>query len=152
MQLPEKFELDYIGQDGEKHRPIMVHRVVFGSIERFIGILIEHYAGAFPTWLAPVQAKILPISESHIEYCRKLKIELEVNGIRCEIDERNEKIGYKIREGQLQKVPYMLIVGDKEKENNTVGVRSRKCGDIGQMEVQKFINKILEESKEFTKQ
>lgn len=151
FQMPERFDLTYIGQDGEKHRPVMLHRVVFGSIERFIGILIEHYAGAFPVWLAPVQVKILPISDSHIEYSMNLKKKFEEAGIRVEIDERQEKIGYKIREAQLQKVPYMVIIGNKEVEANLVGVRSRKDGDIGQMEVDKFIEKIKEEEENFTK-
>ena len=146
FQMPEKFELEYIGSDGEKHRPVMLHRVIFGSIERFIGILIEHYAGAFPTWLAPVQAKILPIAEAHIEYCNNLKDKLEKNGIRVEIDYSEEKIGYKIRQAQLEKVPYMLIIGDKEVKSNSVGLRSRTEGDLGQMDVEKFIEKIQQES------
>ena len=142
FQMPEKFDLVYIGADGEKHRPVMLHRVIFGSIERFIGILIEHYAGAFPTWLAPVQVKVLSIAETHIEYAKKLEEEFKKNGIRVEIDDRPEKIGYKIREAQLQKVPYMVVVGDKEVEAGTVGVRSRKDGDIGQMKIEDFINKL----------
>ena len=142
FQMPEKFDLVYIGADGEKHRPVMLHRVIFGSIERFIGILIEHYAGAFPTWLAPVQVKVLSIAEPHIEYAKKLEEEFKKNGIRVEIDDRPEKIGYKIREAQLQKVPYMVVVGDKEVEAGTVGVRSRKDGDIGQMKIEDFINKL----------
>ena len=146
FQMPEKFELEYIGSDGEKHRPVMLHRVIFGSIERFIGILIEHYAGAFPTWLAPVQAKILPIAEAHIDYCNKLKDKLEQNGIRVEIDYSEEKIGYKIRQAQLEKVPYMLVIGDKEVNSNSVGLRSRTDGDLGQMDVEKFIEKIQQES------
>ena len=148
--MPERFDLTYIGEDGEKHRPVMLHRVIFGSIERFIGILIEHYAGAFPTWLSPVQVKILPIADSHNEYAQKIQRELEDNGIRVEVDERQEKIGYKIREAQLQKVPYMLVVGDKEKELNAVGVRSRKDGDIGQMKLTEFMDKIKEEIKNFS--
>lgn len=150
FQMPERFDLTYIGEDGEKHRPVMLHRVIFGSIERFIGILIEHYAGAFPTWLSPVQVKILPIADSHNEYAQKIQRELEDNGIRVEVDERQEKIGYKIREAQLQKVPYMLVVGDKEKELNAVGVRSRKDGDIGQMKLTEFMDKIKEEIKNFS--
>ena len=142
FQMPEKFDLVYIGADGEKHRPVMLHRVIFGSIERFIGILIEHYAGAFPTWLAPVQVKIMSIAEPHVEYAKKLEEEFRKNGIRVEIDDRPEKIGYKIREAQLQKVPYMVVVGDKEMEAGTVGVRSRKDGDIGQMKIEDFINKL----------
>ena len=149
FQMPERFDLTYIGEDGEKHRPVMLHRVVFGSIERFIGILIEHYAGAFPTWLAPVQVKLLPIADSHKQYAEKLKAELEKNGIRVELDDRQEKIGYKIREAQLQKIPYMLILGDKEVEANAVGVRSRKDGDIGQMKLQDFIEKVQKEVENF---
>lgn len=142
FQMPEKFELEYIGSDGEKHRPVMLHRVVFGSIERFIGILIEHYAGAFPTWLAPIQVKILPISENHLEYANVVRDNLFAKGIRVEVDERSEKIGYKIREAQLQKIPYMLILGEKEIENKKVGVRSRKDGDIGQMDLSEFMDKV----------
>ena len=149
--MPERFDLTYIGEDGEKHRPVMLHRVIFGSIEIFIGILIEHFAGAFPTWLAPVQVRILPIADSHKEYAEKLKKEFEENEIRVEIDEREEKIGYKIREAQLQKIPYMLIIGDKEVEANAVGVRSRKDGDIGAMKVADFIAKIKEEERTFAK-
>ena len=145
FQMPERFDLNYIGEDGEKHRPVMLHRVIFGSIERFIGILIEHFAGAFPLWLAPVQIKILPIADAHVEYSNKVKAELEANGIRVEIDDRNEKIGYKIREAQLQKIPYMLIIGEKEVEANAVGVRSRKDGDIGQMKLDEFISKAKNE-------
>ena len=145
FQMPERFDLTYIGEDGEKHRPVMLHRVIFGSIERFIGVLIENYAGAFPTWLAPVQVKILSITDAHIDYANDVKEKLENAGIRVEVDDRNEKIGYKIREAQLQKIPYMLVVGEKEKEARTVGVRSRKAGDIGQMPVDEFISKIQEE-------
>jgi len=148
FQMPERFDLTYIGEDGEKHRPVMLHRVIFGSIERFIGILIEHYAGAFPAWLAPVQVKILPIADSHIEYANKVAKELDQNNIRVEIDDRQEKIGYKIREAQLQKVPYMLVVGDKEVANNAVGVRSRKDGDIGQINLKDFIEKLEKEIEE----
>ncbi len=150
FQMPERFDLTYIGEDGEKHRPVMLHRVIFGSIERFIGILIEHYAGAFPTWLAPVQVRILPISDSQKEYAEKIKRELELAGIRVELDERQEKIGYKIREAQLQKIPYMLILGDKEIEANAVGVRSRKDGDIGQMRLAEFMEKIKKEVESYT--
>lgn len=150
FQMPERFDLTYIGEDGEKHRPVMLHRVIFGSIERFIGILIEHYAGAFPTWLAPVQVRILPISDSQREYAEKIKRELELAGIRVELDERQEKIGYKIREAQLQKIPYMLILGDKEIEANAVGVRSRKDGDIGQMQLAEFMERIKKEVENYT--
>lgn len=151
FQMPERFDLHYIGEDGEKHRPVMLHRVIFGSIERFIGILIEHFAGAFPTWLAPVQVKILPIAESHLEYTNQLKKQLLEEGIRVEVDERNEKIGYKIREAQLQKIPYMLVIGDKEVEANKVGVRSRKEGDQGAISITDFINKIKTEIENFVK-
>lgn len=145
FQMPERFDLNYIGEDGEKHRPVMLHRVIFGSIERFIGILIEHFAGAFPLWLAPVQIKILPIADAHIEYSKEVKEILETNGIRVEIDDRNEKIGYKIREAQLQKIPYMLIIGEKEIETKSIGVRSRKDRDIGQMKLENFIAKAKNE-------
>lgn len=149
FQLPERFDLTYIGEDGEKHRPVMLHRVIFGSIERFIGILIEHFAGAFPVWLSPVQVKILPIADAHVEYAEKVKKELEKIDVRVEIDDRNEKIGYKIREAQLGKIPYMLVVGDKEKEADTVGVRSRENGDIGAMPIDAFVDKIKHEIENF---
>ena len=148
FQMPERFDLTYVGEDGEKHRPVMLHRVIFGSIERFIGILIEHYAGAFPVWLSPVQVKILPISEKQHNYAKKLEKEMKEKGLRVELDDRSEKIGYKIREAQLEKVPYMVIVGQKEEEENMLSVRSRKDGDIGSMKTNKFIEKILEEDKE----
>ena len=151
FQMPERFDLTYIGEDGEKHRPVMLHRVIFGSIERFIGVLIENYAGAFPTWLAPVQVELLPISDSHVDYANEVKVKLEDVGIRVELDDRNEKIGYKIREAQLQKIPYMLVLGDKEKEAGTVGVRSRKDGDIGAMALDEFIAKVVEEIDTFAK-
>ena len=149
FQLPERFDLTYIGEDGEKHRPVMLHRVIFGSIERFIGILIEHFAGAFPVWLSPVQVKILPIADAHVEYAEKVKKELEKIDVRVEIDDRNEKIGYKIREAQLGKIPYMLVVGDKEREADTVGVRSRENGDIGAMPIDAFVDKIKHEIENF---
>ncbi|MSR93147.1 threonine--tRNA ligase [Clostridiaceae bacterium 68-1-5] len=145
MQLPQRFELEYTGADGEKHRPIMIHRVAFGSIERFIGILTEHFAGAFPTWLAPVQVRVLPISEKYVEYGRSVLEQLNRAGIRGEIDERAEKIGYKIRETQMNKVPYMLVVGAKEEEEGLVAVRSRFAGDEGQRSTEAFISGILEE-------
>jgi len=148
FQLPERFELNYIGADGEKHRPVMVHRVVFGSLERFMGMLIEHYAGAFPAWLAPVQVKIMNITDRQQEYVEKVAEELKKNGIRAEIDLRNEKIGYKIREAQLQKVPYMLVLGDKEMAEGKVAVRSRKDGDLGAMSTEEFIAKLVTEIKE----
>ena len=141
FQLPMRFEAEYIGADGERHRPIMIHRVVFGSIERFIGILIEHYAGKFPLWLAPVQVKVLPISDKHIDYAKKVTEILKNASIRCEADLRAEKIGYKIRSAQLEKVPYMLIVGQKEEENGTVSVRSREEGDLGEEILKQFIDK-----------
>ncbi|AEE90856.1 threonyl-tRNA synthetase [Tepidanaerobacter acetatoxydans Re1] len=143
FQMPERFDLSYIGADGEKHRPVMIHRVIFGSIERFIGILIEHYAGAFPVWLAPVQARVLPISEKHMDYAYKVKKQLEEAGIRVEVDERNEKIGYKVRDAQMKKIPYMLIVGDKEANENTVSVRTREKGDVGQKPIETFIDEVL---------
>lgn len=145
FQLPQRFELEYTGADGEKHRPIMIHRVAFGSIERFIGILIEHFAGAFPTWLAPVQVKVLPISDKHLEYGQKVLDTLNAAGIRAEIDTRAEKIGYKIREAQMQKIPYMLVVGAKEEEENLVSVRSRFAGDEGQKSLDEFVASVTEE-------
>lgn len=151
FQLPQRFNLSYIDKEGNKKTPIMVHRAIFGSFDRFIGILTEHFAGAFPVWLAPVQIKILPIADKHKEYSKQLLNKLEEQGLRVELDDREEKIGYKIREAQLQKIPYMLIIGDKEVEANAVGVRSRKDGDIGQMPVEEFINKIQEEIKNFTR-
>ena len=145
FQLPERFELEYVGADGEKHRPIMIHRVVFGSIERFIGILTEHFAGAFPTWLAPVQVKLLPIADRHIDYLNTVKAKLEAAGIRCEVDDRSEKIGFKIRSAQMEKVPYMLVAGDKDVEAGTVSVRSRKDGDEGASSLEDFIARITQE-------
>ena len=145
FQLPQRFELEYIGADGEKHRPIMIHRVVFGSIERFIGILIEHFAGAFPTWLAPVQVKVLPISEKYMDYAENVKKKLDEAGIRVELDTRSEKIGYKIREAQQAKIPYMLVVGQKEEEDGTVAVRSRAAGDEGTKSLDAFIADIQKE-------
>lgn len=142
MQMPERFDLEYIGADGEKHRPVMIHRVCFGSIERFIGILTEHFAGAFPVWLSPVQVKILPISEKMLSYAKEVQASLSEAGIRCELDARGEKIGYKIREAQMEKVPYMLVVGEKEMENKTVSVRSRKEGDKGAVSLSDFISDI----------
>ena len=148
FQMPERFDLTYVGADGEKHRPVMVHRVVFGSIERFIAILTEHYAGAFPIWLSPVQVKILPIIDKHHDYALSVQQKLSKNGIRVEVDLRNEKIGYKIREAQLEKVPYMLVIGDKEMDNGEVAVRSRKDGDLGTMPLDNFIIKIAGEDNE----
>ena len=145
FQLPMRFNCEYIGADGEKHRPIMIHRVVFGSIERFIGILIEHFAGAFPTWLSPVQVKVLPISDKYMDYAGKVLDDLKENGIRAEIDTRAEKIGYKIREARLQKIPYMLVVGAKEEEEGKVSVRSRFLGDEGAKDLSVFVSDIKEE-------
>lgn len=147
FQLPLRFNLEYTGDDGEKHRPIMIHRVAFGSIERFIGILIEHFAGAFPVWLSPVQVQIIPISEKHFDYALKLKEIMDNNHIRSEVDLRNEKLGYKIREAQLKKTPYMLVVGDKESQDGTVSVRSRKDGDLGISKTEDFVAKVAEEIK-----
>jgi threonyl-tRNA synthetase len=147
FQMPERFDLTYIGEDSEKHRPIMLHRVIFGSIERFIAILTEHYAGALPTWLAPVQVKILSITDRSLEYARSLQMHLEELDIRTELDNRNEKIGYKIRAAQIEKVPYMLVIGDKEVENVAVSVRSRSKGDMGSMSVDDFENLIKTEIK-----
>lgn len=143
--LPERFELEYVGEDGEKHRPVVIHRAILGSSDRFISFLLEETKGVLPTWLAPTQVKILPISEKQHEYCEELKEKLQKEGIRVEFDSRNEKIGYKIREAQLQKIPYMLVIGDKEKEENKVTVRTRKEADLGQMSVEEFISKIKEE-------
>lgn len=147
FQLPLRFQAEYIGADGEKHRPIMIHRVVFGSIERFIGILIEHFAGKFPVWLSPVQIKILPISEKFMGYAKDVMVKLKEEGIRCELDDRDEKLGYKIREAQMDKVPYMVIVGQKEQEENCVAVRKREAGDLGAMAVETLIAQIKEECK-----
>ncbi|MGN0574287.1 MAG: threonine--tRNA ligase [Acutalibacteraceae bacterium] len=145
MQLPERFELEYTGPDGEKHRPVMIHRVVLGSIERFIGVITEHFAGAFPLWLAPEQVRLLPIADRHQEYANSVRKKLEAMGMRATVDERSEKIGYKIREAQLQKIPYMLLVGDKEIEDGTVSVRKRGEGDIGAMSVADFAAKAVED-------
>ena len=148
FQLPMRFEAGYMGADGEKHRPIMIHRVVYGSIERFIGILIEHYAGKFPLWLAPVQVKVLPISEKFFGYAGDILQSLKAAGIRCEMDNRDEKIGYKIRSAQMEKVPYMLIVGQKEEESQTVSVRSREDGDLGSFALEDFVRKAAKEAEE----
>ncbi len=145
FQMPERFDLTYVGEDGQKHRPIMIHRVIFGSIERFIGILTEHYAGAFPLWLAPQQVVILPISEAFQASAEKIEEDLQAANIRASVDKRNEKIGYKIRQAQLKKIPYMLVVGEKEVSSNTVSVRSRKNGDLGSMSLAEFISTLKEE-------
>lgn len=144
FQLPQRFEAEYTGEDGKKHRPIMIHRVIFGSIERFMGILIEHYAGKFPLWLSPVQVKVLSISDKYADYAKETETTLKKEGLRCETDGRAEKIGFKIREAQLEKVPYMLIVGEKEAENGSVSVRSRDHGDLGNMPISRFLQ-ILQE-------
>ena len=147
FQMPQRFDLTYVGADGEKHRPVMIHRVIFGSIERFIGILIEHYAGKFPTWLSPVQVKVLSVSEKSHDYAETVNKQLKAAGIRCELDNREEKIGYKIREAQMQKTPYMLILGEKEAESgNTISIRSRDKGDIGSMSTEQFISQICAEN------
>lgn len=145
FQMPERFDLTYTGADGEKHRPVMIHRVIFGSIERFIAILTEHFAGAFPLWLSPVQVKVLPISENTQAYAQKVAEELEAADLRVETDNRNEKIGYKIREAQLQKIPYMLVIGEKEAQSGEISVRGRKAGDLGAMQLSEFIRKASEE-------
>lgn len=150
FQLPQRFEMEYVGEDGQKHRPIMVHRVIFGSIERFIGILIEHYAGKFPVWLSPVQVKILPITDRQGEYAKRLYEEMKAQGIRAEVDTRNEKIGYKIREAQMERVPYMLVVGEKEAQDHLVAVRRRDKGDVGAVAVGEFIETIRREIAEKT--
>ena len=145
FQMPEKFELSYIGEDNARHTPVVIHRVIYGSLERFIALLIEHYAGAFPTWLAPVQAVILPIAEPHNEYAEELRYKMEQAGIRVELDDRNEKIGYRIREAQLQKIPYMLVIGDKELEKRELSVRKRGVGDLGAQAADEVITNILQE-------
>ena len=148
MNLPERFQIDYVGEDGQKHRPIMIHRACFGSMERFIGILTEHYAGAFPTWMAPVQVKILPISEKHVEYAKALAKQMHRDYVRVEVDDRSEKIGYKIRQAQMAKVPYMLVVGDKEVEEGTVNVRKHGGDELGSVPFEEFFNAIKIEIKE----
>ena len=148
MNLPERFNLEYIAEDGQKHRPIMIHRACFGSMERFIGILIEHFAGAFPTWMAPVQVKILPISEKHVEYAEKLRKAFKDAYVRVELDDRSEKIGYKIRQAQMEKVPYMLVVGDKEVEEGKVAVRKRGVGEQGAIPWEEFLANIQQEIKD----
>jgi threonyl-tRNA synthetase len=144
MLMPERFDLTYVGEDGQRHRPVMIHRVAFGSMERFIGILIEHYAGAFPAWIAPVQVKILPITDRNIGYASRLADQLRELEVRVEVDVRSEKIGYKIREAQMEKVPYMMVLGDKEEESGDVAVRVRGKGDVGTMQFDKFQEMVLE--------
>jgi threonyl-tRNA synthetase len=146
-QQPENFDLKYIGADNAEHRPVVIHRAIFGSFERFIAILIEHYAGAFPLWLAPVQVRVLPIADRHLEYARRVLDRLRAAALRAELDERQEKIGYKIREAQLQKIPYMLVVGDREAEQDTVAVRTRTGGDQGARPVEAFITAAVEEAR-----
>lgn len=148
FQLPQRFELEYIGSDGEKHRPIVIHRVIFGSIERFIGILIEDFAGKFPVWISPIQVKVLPISDSFMEYGHEVIDKLRKYGIRCEIDNRSEKIGYKIREARNERVPYMIIVGEKEKNNGNISLRSRDMGEEGSTSLEEFITRVLKEDQE----
>lgn len=147
MQLPERFDVNYVGEDGEKHRAVMLHRAGYGSLERFIGILIEHFAGAFPTWIAPVQVKVIPVTENHLEYAKSVARTLSESNIRVEVEEANETLGYKIRKAQMEKVPYMLIVGDKEVKSHTVSIRSRKDGDKGSMMVPMFIANLIQEIK-----
>ena len=148
MQLPQRFDINYVGQDGEKHKPVMIHRVAFGSIERFIGILIEHYAGKFPVWLAPTQVKILPISDKYNDYANEVKKALFAKGIRVDIDDRAEKTGFKIREAQLQKIPYMVVVGEKEASENKVSVRSRDNGEVADLDLNEFMATVLKEIEE----
>ena len=143
--LPERFNLEYIGEDGKAHRPVVIHRAILGTSDRFISFLLEETKGALPLWIAPTQAKILPISDAQVEYAKEIELRYKKEGIRIEVDDRNEKIGYKIREAQLQKIPYMLVVGDKEIENNAVAVRSRKEGDIGQVDTDEFLNRMKKE-------
>lgn len=146
FQLPQRFEAEYTGVDGEKHRPIMIHRVVFGSIERFIGILIEHFAGKFPLWLSPVQVKILPISDKFNDYAKAVEDTLKKEGLRCEMDARSEKIGYKIRNARMERVPYIVVVGEKEAGSNSVSVRKREEGDLGSMSLDEFVCILKEEN------
>jgi threonyl-tRNA synthetase len=147
LQMPQRFDLTYVGSDGEKHRPIMIHRVIFGSIERFIGILIEHTAGKFPLWIAPVQVKLLTVTEGLSDYAYEVKKKCEDAGLRVEVDIRNEKIGYKLREARNQRISYICVIGEREEEDNTLSVRSNKVGDIGTLQVDEFIDKLVEEIK-----
>ncbi|MBN1637914.1 MAG: threonine--tRNA ligase, partial [Ignavibacteriales bacterium] len=145
FNLPERFDLKYIGEDGKEHRPFMVHRALLGSIERFMGVLIEHYGGDFPVWFAPTQVVIIPVSENLIEYCEEIKKELLLNEIRVKLDYRNEKIGYKIRDWEMQKIPYMLIIGEKEKSNEKISVRRHKVGDLGSKNLSDFLFELKNE-------
>ena len=147
MQLPERFELEYTGADGEKHRPVMIHRVVLGSIERFIGVITEHFAGAFPTWLAPEQVRVMPMTDRNIPCAKQVMQQLTDNGFRVSMDDRNEKIGYKIREAQVHKIPYMIVIGDKDEEKGVISVRERKTGETTAMETGEFIEKLAYEVK-----
>ena len=148
MQLPERFDVTYVGEDGEKHRAVMIHRAGYGSLERFIGILIEHYAGAFPTWCAPVQVKIIPVSENYHNYAQEVYKKMFEQGIRVEIDKGNDTLGYKIRKAQMEKIPYMVVVGEKESNSGNISVRSREKGDEGTVDINKFIELILNKMKE----
>ncbi len=145
FQMPERFELEYVGEDGEKHRPVMIHRALLGSIERFIGVITEHFAGAFPTWLSPVQVKVLPITDRAAAYADQVAAQLDQAGYRVEVDHRNEKIGKKIREATLEKIPYMLVVGDRDMENQTVSVRLRTGEDLGAMSVADFAARLKQD-------
>lgn len=148
MQLPERFDVNYVGEDGEKHRAVMIHRAGYGSIERFLGILIEHFAGAFPTWFAPVQVKVIPVAQDHMDYAKEVAETLSASDIRVEVEEANETLGYKIRKAQTEKIPYMLIVGEKEMKTHTVSVRTRSGGDAGSAPVAVFIANIIREIKD----
>ncbi len=143
--MPERFDLKYMGADNAEHRPVVIHRAIFGSLERFIAILIEHFAGAFPLWLAPVQAIVLPIADRHLDYAQEVAAELDEAGLRAEVDDRQEKVNYKIREAQLQKIPYMLVVGDREVADRAVAVRSQKKGDLGARPLDQFLTDALAE-------
>lgn len=143
--MPERFDLTYVGEDGKEHRPVMIHRVIFGALERFIGILIEEFAGAFPAWLAPVQARVIPVGERFVDYATEVQKQLLADDLRVDVDVRDEKVGYKIRSAQLEKIPYMLIVGEKEVEAGTVSVRHRQAGDLGSIPVEKFRKLLREE-------
>jgi threonyl-tRNA synthetase len=148
FNLPERFDLTYIDKDGQKKRPVMVHRAIMGSIERFIGLLIEHYAGLFPTWLAPTQVVVIPVSDRYLDYADEVYARLKEAKIRVKLDDESGKVGYKIRKAELMKIPYMLIVGEKEQQSGTVSVRSKREGDLGAMEISVFLDKILNEIKE----
>jgi len=145
LNLPERFQLEYIDTDGQPKRPVVVHRAIFGSYERFVGILVEHFAGAFPTWLAPVQARVLPVSEKHAEYARKVYRQLREVRVRAELDDRNEKLGYRIREAQLHKVPYMLVVGEREAQSGTASLRRRTGEDLGAVALDRIVSELVAE-------